>query len=119
MVLTGAAPGAMSSNVMCYIAKADTAYAVSMTTATTLLCPVLTPAITLFLSGKEVPIHFGKCSQILCGWTIIPLFIGFAVRYFFSKQVEKYRLFSPPFQPPSSCLSAQLLSLQINTRFNQ
>jgi len=37
LILTGSAPGAMASNVMCYIAKADTAYSVSLTTVSTLL----------------------------------------------------------------------------------
>jgi hypothetical protein len=32
LILTGSAPGAMASNVMSYIAKADTAYSVSLTT---------------------------------------------------------------------------------------
>ena len=31
LILTGSAPGAMASNVMSYIAKADTAYSVSLT----------------------------------------------------------------------------------------
>lgn len=47
LILTGAAPGAMSSNVMSYIAKADTAYSASLTTASTLLCPILTPGLTV------------------------------------------------------------------------
>lgn len=44
LILAGSAPGAMSSNVMSYVAKADTAYSVSMTTVSTLLCPFLTSA---------------------------------------------------------------------------
>lgn len=47
LILTGSAPGAMASNVMCYIAKADTAYSVSLTTVSTLLCPILTPVVDL------------------------------------------------------------------------
>jgi len=46
LILTGSAPGAMASNVMSYIAKADTAYSVSLTTVSTLLCPLLTPGLT-------------------------------------------------------------------------
>ena len=46
LILAGSAPGAMASNVMSYIAKADTAYSVSLTTVSTLLCPLLTPGPT-------------------------------------------------------------------------
>jgi BASS family bile acid:Na+ symporter len=42
LILAGAAPDAMAGNVMSYIAKADTAYAVSLTTVSTLACPVIT-----------------------------------------------------------------------------
>jgi BASS family bile acid:Na+ symporter len=38
LIIAGCAPGAMSSNVMSYIAGADTAYSVSLTTVSTLLC---------------------------------------------------------------------------------
>ncbi len=36
LILAGCVPGAMASNVMSYIAKADTAYSVSLTTVSTL-----------------------------------------------------------------------------------
>ena len=37
LILTGSAPGAMASNVMTYIARADTAYSVSLTAVSLLL----------------------------------------------------------------------------------
>jgi len=58
LILTGSAPGAMASNVMSYIAKADTAYSVSLTTVSTLLCPVLTPGLTFLLAGSMLEIPF-------------------------------------------------------------
>ncbi|MHC4843733.1 MAG: bile acid:sodium symporter family protein, partial [Planctomycetota bacterium] len=57
LVLTGSAPGAMASNVMSYIAKADTAYSISLTTVSTLLCPLLTPALTLLLLGARLDVN--------------------------------------------------------------
>lgn len=47
LILTGSAPGAMASNVISYLAGADVAYSVSLTTASTLLAPLLTPFLTL------------------------------------------------------------------------
>ena len=89
LILTGSAPGAMASNVMCYIAKADTAYSVSLTTVSTLLCPILTPGLTYLLASEQLDVPFVKMFLGVICMVIIPLFIGFSVRYFFKKTIEK------------------------------
>lgn len=89
LILTGAAPGAMASNVMCYVAKADTAYSVSLTTVSTLLCPILTPGLTKVLAGSILPIPFWDMVGDVMIMVIIPLLLGFAVRYFFNRKVEQ------------------------------
>jgi BASS family bile acid:Na+ symporter len=89
LILTGSAPGAMASNVMCYIAKADTAYSVSLTTVSTLLCPILTPGLTLLLANSAMDIPFWDMVRTVVLIVVVPLICGFAVRYYFKKQVEK------------------------------
>jgi BASS family bile acid:Na+ symporter len=89
LILTGAAPGAMSSNVMSYIAKADVAYSVSLTTVSTLLCPLLTPGLTFLLANSQVPVPFLKMVLYVMYTVILPLFIGFGVRHFFKEKLEK------------------------------
>jgi BASS family bile acid:Na+ symporter len=89
LILAGAAPDAMAGNVMVYIAKADVAYAVSLTTVTTLSCPVLTPGLTWLLAKSRLPIQFWKMLFDLLLTVIVPLFLGFAARHFFKKQMEK------------------------------
>jgi len=89
LILTGAAPGAMASNTMSYIAKADAAYSVSLTTVSTLVCPVLTPLLTKTLAGSALPVSFwGMFIQIMV-MVIVPLLLGFAVRHRFRAGVEK------------------------------
>jgi BASS family bile acid:Na+ symporter len=88
LILTGSAPGAMASNVMCYIGKADTAYSVSLTTVSTLLSPVLTPGLTALLATK-VPVPFLAMFRDAVLMIIVPLFIGFAVRHFFGRWINK------------------------------
>ncbi|MBI1390653.1 MAG: bile acid:sodium symporter [bacterium] len=80
LILTGAAPGAMSSNVLSYVAKADTAYSVSLTTASTLLCPLLTPGLTLLLAGAKMDVEFTKMMIDILWMVIVPLLAGFGVR---------------------------------------
>jgi BASS family bile acid:Na+ symporter len=89
LILTGSAPGAMSSNVMSYIAKADVAYSVSLTTVSTLLCPLLTPGLTYLLVRSQVPIPFLKMVLSVIYMVILPLFVGFGVRHFFREKLEK------------------------------
>jgi len=89
LILTGSAPGAMSSNVMSYIAKADTAYSVSLTTVSTLLCPLLTPGLTFVLAGSALPVPVLKMVLSVIKMVIVPLFIGFGVRHYFKDKVQK------------------------------
>lgn len=89
LILTGSAPGAMASNVMCYIAKADTAYSVSLTTASTLLCPLLMPGLTLLLAGSRLTVPFWSMAFDVMYMVVVPLFIGFGVRHCFKEKIEK------------------------------
>jgi len=89
LILTGSAPGAMSSNVISYIAKADTAYSVSLTTASTLLCPILTPGLTFLLARSRLEVPFFDMVLSVVNMVVVPLFIGFGVRHYFRKKVEK------------------------------
>jgi len=89
LILTGSAPGAMASNVMSYIAKADTAYSVSLTTVSTLLCPLLTPGLTFLLAGSSLEIPFWDMVLSVVKMVILPLFIGFGVRHYLKEKIEK------------------------------
>jgi BASS family bile acid:Na+ symporter len=91
LVVAGCAPGAMSSNVMSYLAKADVAYSVSLTTVSTLLCPVLTPALTKLLAGTEIPFSFWNMFFQIIFMVVLPLAAGFAVRHFFTAAVERIK----------------------------
>ncbi len=89
LILTGSAPGAMASNVMSYIAKADTAYSVSLTTVSTLLCPLLTPGLTFILAGSVLKVPFWEMMFSVIKMVIVPLFVGFGVRHYFKDKIEK------------------------------
>jgi len=89
LILTGSAPGAMASNVISYIAKADTAYSVSLTTVSTLLCPLLTPGLTFILARSRLEVPFGEMVFSVVKMVIVPLFVGFGVRHYFKEKIEK------------------------------
>ncbi len=90
LILTGSAPGAMASNVMSYVARADTAYSVSLTTVSTLLCPLLTPGLTFLLArGTRLDIPFWKMVFYVMYTVVIPLLVGFGVRHFLRERLRK------------------------------
>jgi len=89
LILTGSAPGAMASNVMSYIAKADTAYSVSLTTVSTLLCPLLTPGLTFLLARSKLEVPFWDMLLSVVKMVVVPLFVGFGVRHFLKEKLEK------------------------------
>jgi BASS family bile acid:Na+ symporter len=89
LILTASAPGAMSSSVVSYVAKADLAYSVSLTTVSTLLAPVATPGLTYLLAGSMLDVPVQKMLVDVLLLVILPLFVGFGVRYIFARKVER------------------------------
>ncbi len=89
VILTASAPGAMSSSVMNYIAKADVAYSVSLTTVSTLIAPVMTPGLTYLLAKSVLKVPFWPMLIDVLWMVIGPLLIGFGVRCYFKDKIEK------------------------------
>lgn len=54
IILVGCVPGAMASNVITMNAKGHTSYSVSLTTASTMLSPIIVPLKLGLAIGKEV-----------------------------------------------------------------
>ncbi|MEJ2543826.1 MAG: bile acid:sodium symporter family protein [Calditrichaceae bacterium] len=88
LVLTGSAPGAMASNVLSYLAGADVAYSVSLTTASTLLSPILTPALTLLLAHQLFEIPAIDMFISVMWMVVVPLLIGIVINHYFKDKVE-------------------------------
>lgn len=82
IVLVGCCPGGVSSNIMSYLCKGDVAYSVGMTTVSTLLAPLVTPALVLWLVGEKVEVNALQMFLNILIVTIIPVAIGFTVNHF-------------------------------------
>lgn len=77
IILVGCCPGGVSSNIMSYLCKGDVAFSVGMTTVSTLLAPIVTPALVLWLAGQSVEVDaVGMFVNILIV-TIFPVAAGF------------------------------------------
>lgn len=82
IILVGCCPGGVSSNIMSFLAKGDVAYSVGMTTVSTLLAPIMTPLLVLWLADTSINVNaLGMFLNILYV-TILPVTVGFLLNYF-------------------------------------
>lgn len=95
MILVGACPGGTASNVMTYLSRANLALSVTLTLCSTLLAPLVTPAITYLVLSHRVKIEFWSMMRSVFWIVIFPLFDGLVLRHFLYKYVKKYISFFP------------------------
>ncbi|MDK7163207.1 MULTISPECIES: bile acid:sodium symporter family protein [unclassified Winkia] len=89
VILVGCAPGGTSSNVVSYLARGDVALSVTMTSISTLLAPVLTPLLTLWLAGQYMPVSGAAMAVSIVKVVLLPVVGGLALRAFFNSAVQK------------------------------
>lgn len=89
MLLVGSVAGGTSSNVMCYLAKGDTALSISMTAISTLLGVLLTPLLVSLMIGKSVDVPVAGMLVSLFKIVLLPVAAGVLINTFFSKFVRK------------------------------
>lgn len=89
VVLVGCVPGGTASNVVAYLARADTALSVTMTSVSTLLAPVLTPLLTLWLVGERLPVDGMGMATTILQIVLIPVVLGLVARALLPRLVER------------------------------
>nr|WP_321498746.1 bile acid:sodium symporter family protein [uncultured Methanolobus sp.] len=91
MVLLGACPGGTASNVICYLAKGDVALSITLTSVSTLLAFILTPALTWLYIGQAVPVEVGSMMLSIVKIVLVPVALGIILNTFFDKYIERFR----------------------------
>ncbi|WP_348541254.1 bile acid:sodium symporter family protein [Thalassospira sp. A3_1] len=89
MLLVGSVAGGTSSNVMCYLAKGDTALSISMTAASTIIGVFLTPVLASFFAGQSIDVPVQPMLMTLLQVVLVPVAIGVALNEFASKWIRK------------------------------
>ncbi|WP_174614390.1 bile acid:sodium symporter family protein [Virgibacillus ihumii] len=89
VILVGCCPGGTASNVMTFLAKGNTALSVSVTAVSTVLAPILTPALMLLFASQWLPVSAGDMFLSIVKIVLVPIVLGIVVRLLFRKQVEK------------------------------
>ena len=85
VILVGSCPGGTSSNVMTYLAKGDVALSVGMTACTTILAPIVTPALVLLLGGATINVSYVSMLMSIVQVVLVPIVLGFVINHFFEK----------------------------------
>ena len=89
VILVGSAPGGTSSNVISYLARADTALSVAMTSVSTLLAPLLTPLLTLWLAGQYMAVDGAAMATSIVTIVLLPVLGGLVVRLLLHRLVDR------------------------------
>jgi BASS family bile acid:Na+ symporter len=76
IILVGACPGGVASNVMTYLAKGNLALSVTVTTFATLLSPIVTPLIMMLFAGQLIEVNATSMMLSIVNMILIPIFAG-------------------------------------------
>lgn len=77
VILVGCCPGGTSSNVMSYLAKANVALSVAITSVSTLIAPFVTPALIYIFAHEWLKVSFASMLWSVVQVVLIPIIIGF------------------------------------------
>ncbi|EXI17120.1 sodium Bile acid symporter family protein [Acinetobacter sp. 723929] len=90
VILVGCCPGGTASNVITYMAKGNVALSVACTSVSTLLAPVLTPAIFYLLASQWLKIDAASMFISILQVVLLPIIVGLILRTWLKRQVESY-----------------------------
>ncbi|MGE4315149.1 bile acid:sodium symporter family protein [Acinetobacter sp.] len=90
VILVGCCPGGTASNVITYMAKGNTALSVACTSVSTLLAPVLTPAIFYLLASQWIEINALSMLGSILQVVLFPIILGLIVRAVLKSKVDSY-----------------------------
>lgn len=79
IILVGACPGGVASNVMTYLAKGNLALSVTLTTFATLLSPLVTPLLMMWFAGELIEVNAVSMMISIVNMILIPILAGIIV----------------------------------------
>lgn len=89
VILVGCAPSGTASNVMAFLAKGDVALSVAVASVSTLIAPILTPLLVLWLAGSYLHIDAGAMVWDIVKTVLVPVILGVLARMFAKHLVAK------------------------------
>lgn len=96
LILVASCPGGTASNVMAYLARANVALSVAMTTCSTLAGIILTPYLTASLSGNYLAVDAWGLFYSTLKVVLLPVTLGVLLNQYFPKRIQKMISLAPP-----------------------
>ena len=96
LILVASCPGGTASNVIAYLARANVALSVAMTTCSTLAGIILTPYLTASLSGNYLAVDAWGLFYSTLKVVLLPVTLGVILNQYFPKFTQKVIPFAPP-----------------------
>ena len=97
VVLVGCCPGGTASNVITFLSKGDLALSIGCTAVSTILAPVVTPALTWLLAGTYADVNAVGMLLSILYIVITPIVLGFAVQKLFPTFTRRAIPYLPAF----------------------
>lgn len=88
VILVGCCPGGTASNVMTWFSRGDVALSVAITAVTTLLAPLVTPALIWLLASAWLPVEFGALFKSILQVVLLPIALGLVVQRLLGDRVR-------------------------------
>lgn len=86
VVLVGACPGGTASNVMTFLARGNVALSVAVTSISTLLAPLLTPAVFFLFADQWIDVSATTMLVSILQMVLLPIVLGVVAHTLFRKQ---------------------------------
>ena len=97
LVVVGSCPGGTASNVISYLAKADVPLSITLTSCSTTLAFLATPALTWAYIGHTVHVPFMEMMLSVVKIIVIPVLAGIAANTLWGKRIKAVIPYGPLF----------------------
>ncbi|MBE9560474.1 MAG: bile acid:sodium symporter family protein [Proteobacteria bacterium] len=95
LILVGTCPGGTASNVITYLAKGNVALSISLTSLSTILAVVLTPAITYFIADTTIDVPVARMLGTILTIVIFPVALGITLKHYYAYRIKTIETYLP------------------------
>lgn len=104
VMLVGTCPGGTASNVITYLSKGDVGLSVGMTSVSTVLAPLLTPALTYLFLSTSVDVDVKAMMISMIQVVVVPIGLGMLISRLLPKVCERIKDILPSISVAAICV---------------
>lgn len=104
VILVGTCPGGTASNVITYLSKGDVGLSVGMTSVSTVLAPLLTPALTYLFLRTSVDVDVKAMMISMIQVVAVPICLGILINKLLPKVCERIKDILPSVSVAAICV---------------